>query len=98
MARVSRRINNTILLNENVYRTGIYVRLSNERTESWRNKSQSIESQIFYCKEYARLSILFKYADIHSWIICYVFGNSFILCFSSMVVYALGIGGIIRLS
>ena len=54
MARVSRRINNTILLNENIYRAGVYVRLSNERTESWRNKSQSIESQIFYCKEYAK--------------------------------------------
>lgn len=54
MARVSRKINNTILLNENIYRAGVYVRLSNERTESWRNKSQSIESQIFYCKEYAK--------------------------------------------
>ncbi len=54
MARVSRKINNIILLNENIYRAGVYVRLSNERTESWRNKSQSIESQIFYCKEYAK--------------------------------------------
>ena len=54
MARVSRKINNTILLNENIYRAGVYVRLSNERTESWRNKSYSIESQIFYCKEYAK--------------------------------------------
>ena len=38
MSRVSRKINNTILLNENIYRAGVYVRLSNERTESWRNK------------------------------------------------------------
>lgn len=27
------------------YRTGIYIRLSKERTENWRNKSQSLETQ-----------------------------------------------------
>ena len=33
-------------------RVGIYTRLSQERTEEWRNKSYSIESQIEICQEY----------------------------------------------
>lgn len=36
-----------------LYRAGIYTRLSNERTESWRDKSSSIETQTLTCKEYA---------------------------------------------
>ncbi len=35
------------------YRAGIYTRLSNDRTESWREKSSSIETQVLNCKEYA---------------------------------------------
>ncbi len=35
------------------YRAGIYTRLSNERTESWRDKSSSIETQTLRCNEYA---------------------------------------------
>ena len=56
MARISRRMNNidNNLFVDNIYRTGIYVRLSQERKENWRNKSQSIKSQIFYCEEYAK--------------------------------------------
>ena len=33
-------------------RVGIYTRLSQERTEEWRNKSGSIDSQIQICQEY----------------------------------------------
>ena len=37
---------------KNAFRAGIYTRLSRERTEEWRNKSCSIESQIEICQEY----------------------------------------------
>lgn len=37
-----------------IFRAGIYTRLSNERTESYRAKSYSIESQIYYCEDYAK--------------------------------------------
>lgn len=36
------------------YRTGIYIRLSNERTESWRNKSQSLETQENLARSFAK--------------------------------------------
>ena len=36
------------------YRTGIYIRLSNERTESWRNKSQSLETQESLARSFAK--------------------------------------------
>lgn len=54
MARVSRR---NLIKTENVEvinssRVGIYTRLSQERTEEWRNKSHSIESQVEICQEY----------------------------------------------
>ena len=55
MARISRR--NLIKTEEkktlSSFRAGIYTRLSQERTEEWRNKSSSIESQIEICQEYA---------------------------------------------
>lgn len=55
MARISRR--NLIKTGEvkviNSFRAGIYTRLSQERTEEWRNKSSSIETQIEICQEYA---------------------------------------------
>lgn len=55
MARISRR--NLIKTEEvkviNSFRVGIYTRLSQERTEEWRNKSSSIETQIEICQEYA---------------------------------------------
>ena len=55
MARTSRRFeNNKVTVDsKTLYKAGIYTRLSNERTESWRNKSSSIETQILNCKEYA---------------------------------------------
>lgn len=55
MARISRR--NLIKTEEkktlSSFRAGIYTRLSQERTEEWRNKSSSIETQIEICQEYA---------------------------------------------
>lgn len=36
------------------YRTGIYIRLSKERTESWRNKSQSLETQESLARAFAK--------------------------------------------
>ncbi|HFU3800343.1 TPA: recombinase family protein [Streptococcus suis] len=36
------------------YRTGIYIRLSKERTESWRNKSQSLETQECLARAFAK--------------------------------------------
>lgn len=55
MARTSRRFENKKVTvdSKTLYKAGIYTRLSNERTESWRNKSSSIETQILNCKEYA---------------------------------------------
>lgn len=55
MARTSRRFEEkTVDTGSKVlYRAGIYTRLSNERTESWRDKSSSIETQTLTCKEYA---------------------------------------------
>jgi len=55
MARTARRFEEKKETGKNTvsYRAGIYTRLSNERTESWRNKSSSIETQILNCKEYA---------------------------------------------
>ena len=66
MSRVSRKTCNNNPTIENIYRAGIYVRLSNERTENWRNKSQSIDSQIFYCSEYSKkigINVLKVYKD-----------------------------------
>ncbi|MBU3194629.1 recombinase family protein [Clostridium algidicarnis] len=55
MARISRR--NLIKTEEtkvvSSFRAGIYTRLSQERTEEWRSKSSSIETQIEICQEYA---------------------------------------------
>lgn len=39
---------------EKRFRAGIYVRLSNERSESWREKSQSPQTQTLACKDYAK--------------------------------------------
>ncbi|HFI0040648.1 TPA: recombinase family protein [Streptococcus suis] len=36
------------------YRTGIYIRLSKERTESWRNKSQSLVTQESLARAFAK--------------------------------------------
>ena len=35
------------------YKAGVYIRLSSERKEEWREKSSSIETQVLCCKEYA---------------------------------------------
>ena len=55
MARTSRRFEEKKenINNRTQYRAGIYTRLSNDRTESWRDKSSSIETQTLSCKEYA---------------------------------------------
>ena len=37
-----------------IYRTGIYIRLSKERTETWRNKSQSLETQESLARAFAK--------------------------------------------
>mgnify|MGYP000907115776 FL=1 len=49
-----------------VFKAGIYTRLSNERTEEWREKSYSIQTQILSCKEYAlkeNIDVLEVYTD-----------------------------------
>lgn len=49
-----------------VYRTGIYSRLSKERTENWRNKSQSLETQESLARAFAKekgLTIIKCYID-----------------------------------
>lgn len=58
MARTSKRyLNNKTNIqtkNEKQYRAGIYTRLSQERKEEYRNKSESIYNQIAIAKEYAK--------------------------------------------
>lgn len=68
MARTSKRyIEKKIEKTERkVFKAGIYTRLSNERTEEWREKSYSIETQILSCKEYAlkeNIDVLEVYTD-----------------------------------
>lgn len=49
-----------------IYKAAIYTRLSNERTEEWRAKSSSIETQFLACKEYAvneNIEIVSIYTD-----------------------------------
>ena len=49
-----------------IYKAAIYTRLSNERTEEWRVKSLSIETQVLSCKEYAlneNIEIVSIYTD-----------------------------------
>lgn len=55
MARTSKRYVKKDNLQEQkvIYKAGIYARLSSERTEEWREKSSSIETQVLCCKEYA---------------------------------------------
>lgn len=54
MARTAKRYEEKTALEQKVlYRAGIYVRLSSDRKEEWREKSSSPEAQIITCKEYA---------------------------------------------
>ena len=48
MARTKQRYRSEVTeeISIQTYRTGIYVRLSKERTETWRNKSQSLDTQV----------------------------------------------------
>lgn len=49
-----------------IYRTGIYIRLSKERTETWRNKSQSLETQESLARTFAKdkgLMVVKAYTD-----------------------------------
>lgn len=68
MARTSKRYieKKSEKTERKVFKAGIYTRLSNERTEEWREKSYSIETQILSCKEYAlkeNIDILEVYTD-----------------------------------
>ena len=56
MARTKNRYRKETVeeLSLQTYRTGIYIRLSNERTESWRNKSQSLETQESLARSFAK--------------------------------------------
>lgn len=68
MARISKRYieKKSEKTERKVFKAGIYTRLSNERTEEWREKSYSIETQILSCKEYAlkeNIDVLEVYTD-----------------------------------
>lgn len=68
MARTSKRYieKKKGKIERKVFKAGIYTRLSNERTEEWREKSYSIETQILSCKEYAlkeNIDVLEVYTD-----------------------------------
>lgn len=68
MARTSKRhLQTEINKDEKTrFKAGIYTRLSNERTEEWRSKSFSIETQTIACKEYAlkeNIDIVDVYTD-----------------------------------
>ncbi len=68
MARASKRYieKKSEKTERKVFKAGIYTRLSNERTEEWREKSYSIETQILFCKEYAlkeNIDVLEVYTD-----------------------------------
>lgn len=68
MARTSRRYieKKSEKTERKIFKAGIYTRLSNERTEEWREKSYSIETQILSCKEYAlkeNIDVLEVYTD-----------------------------------
>ncbi|MFA9413030.1 recombinase family protein [Streptococcus sp. E29BA] len=56
MARTKNRYRKETVeeLSLQTYRTGIYIRLSNERTESWRNKSHSLETQESLARSFAK--------------------------------------------
>lgn len=68
MARTKSRYRKEVVseTSTQAYRTGIYIRLSKERTESWRNKSQSLETQESLAREFAKehgLSVIKCYID-----------------------------------
>lgn len=68
MARTSKRYieKKSEKIERKVFKAGIYTRLSNERTEEWREKSYSIETQILSYKEYAlkeNIDVLEVYTD-----------------------------------
>ena len=57
MARTKNRYRKETIIEEvslQTYRTGIYIRLSKERTENWRNKSQSLETQESLARAFAK--------------------------------------------
>lgn len=67
MARTKRRFEKKAYsLSKTNYRAGIYVRLSHERTESYREKSSSPDAQVRVCKDYAKkndISVVNVYED-----------------------------------
>ena len=55
MARTSKRYLDEIVETETrSYLAGVYVRLSNERHETWREKSHSPKAQAYVCQSYAK--------------------------------------------
>ena len=55
MARTSRRYEiQKEEISKSVYRAGVYVRLSSERHEEWREKSSSPKAQAYICEEHAK--------------------------------------------
>lgn len=55
MARTSKRYLEQVEEKEvKSYLAGVYVRLSNERQEAWREKSQSPKTQVYVCQNYAK--------------------------------------------
>ncbi|HEO6694096.1 TPA: recombinase family protein [Streptococcus agalactiae] len=56
MARTKNRYRDEMneVVSFQTYRTGIYIRLSKERTETWRNKSQSLETQESLARSFAK--------------------------------------------
>ena len=68
MARTKQRYRSEVTeeISIQTYRTGIYVRLSKERTETWRNKSQSLDTQESLARTFAKehgLSVVICYVD-----------------------------------
>ena len=68
MARTKRRYRSEVTeeISIQTYRTGIYVRLSKERTETWRNKSQSLDTQESLARTFAKehgLNVVKCYVD-----------------------------------
>lgn len=70
MARTKNRYRSPLETDEHLishaYLTGIYIRLSKERTEAWRNKSQSMETQESLARDFAKqhgLTVVKCYTD-----------------------------------
>lgn len=67
MARTSKRYETQkVSAISSTYQAGVYVRLSNERHEEWREKSSSPKAQAYICEEYAKskgINVIQVYED-----------------------------------